>query len=458
MTTGGQPKTIFFRMKNKILCGCLLGVLGIACAGFMGKSSDDLAVHEWGTFTSVQGGDGKLMQWKPLQTSKLPGFVHDWRKPGLNRQVGGILAFGKGAMTSLQRMETPVIYFYSKKEQVVDVNVQFPKGTITEWYPQVAEIGPSSVPRNPLLLSADKTIHNTGVLQNFSVADYFGPDDITNSMAHWADILISPALQPDGGSTLPTDTTGSHYFAARETDALFARTSSATNSSYEYDKFLFYRGIGNFATPLTVLMPTDKKIVLTNTGPQNLEHLFVVTVTANGGNFEHLGKLAKGTSKMVQVDTSTPQLDQKTFKKRLGAELESSLVQQGLFPKEAKAMVKTWEESWLGEQGTRVLYILPRAWTDSTLPITIKPAPKDLVRVMVGRAELIPPGTQNRLAQNLFKAGQGDPEAASEAQTELKTLGRFAEPAFYKALESVTSTNIDRARLQKLLAKVETAN
>ena len=33
-------------------------------------------------------------------------------------------------------METPVIYFYSDREQTVNVRVRFPHGLITEWYPQ----------------------------------------------------------------------------------------------------------------------------------------------------------------------------------------------------------------------------------------------------------------------------------------------------------------------------------
>ena len=38
-------------------------------------------------------------------------------------------------------METPVIYFYSKEPQTVDVRVDFPQGIITEWYPQATTFG-----------------------------------------------------------------------------------------------------------------------------------------------------------------------------------------------------------------------------------------------------------------------------------------------------------------------------
>ena len=47
-------------------------------------------------------------------------------------------------------METPVIYFYnhdkdtfSAKERQIDVEVKFPQGLVTEWFPQVSGFGPT---------------------------------------------------------------------------------------------------------------------------------------------------------------------------------------------------------------------------------------------------------------------------------------------------------------------------
>src|ERR1043166_8481399 len=63
-------------------------------------------------------------------TGKTPGST----PPG----GGGLLALGKGGMVTLQRMETPVIYFYADERQMLDVQVDFPQGQITEWYPQAS--------------------------------------------------------------------------------------------------------------------------------------------------------------------------------------------------------------------------------------------------------------------------------------------------------------------------------
>src|SRR6266566_828028 len=119
---------------------------GIACvtavslfAGFLTSSSSrGYVAHEWGTFTSVQGGDGVLLDWRPLETSRLPKFVYDWTHAGLNRQPAGPLG-PKSGMITLPRMDTPVIYFYSPSELSVDISVRFPRGFITEWYPQAAQ-------------------------------------------------------------------------------------------------------------------------------------------------------------------------------------------------------------------------------------------------------------------------------------------------------------------------------
>jgi len=63
------------------------------------------------------------------------------------------------------------------------------------------------------------------------------------------------------------------------------------------------------------------------------------------------------------------------------------------------------------------------------IPLTLWPAPEKLVRVMVGRAEIITPQRVASLRRILLKAQAGDAEARARSEAELKALGRFAEPA-----------------------------
>src|ERR1700722_19544495 len=132
-------------MKLKHTVTLIVAAIALATVAVLGKSNNKgLVIHEWGTFTSLQGGDGELISWKPLKTLELPKFVYNWNKPGLGLTLVSMFLFAnKGELVTLQRMETPVIYFYSDQEQTVDVSVKFPKGFITEWYPRAGQIGPS---------------------------------------------------------------------------------------------------------------------------------------------------------------------------------------------------------------------------------------------------------------------------------------------------------------------------
>jgi hypothetical protein len=427
-------------MKPKYLCSLLLCCIALASIGLMTRQDKGLIVHEWGTFTSVQGSDGVLLPWKPLETSKLPGFVHDWTKTGLNRRSAGWAAFGKGSMVTLQRMETPIIYFYTDKEQTVDLSVGFPKGLITEWFPQVREIGPSFVPTSPAVISMDNALHKVGVAPTFTFASLVGEKPMTNSLAHWSDLEIFPIKNNHRlASLIPSDSSGSHYFAARDTDSAYVRTpsQSKTNPAPEYEKFLFYRGAGSFATPLVASM-ANNLVVITNTGKEPLNHVFVLTAHNHQGKYVYLDQLAPGEQRSISVSDKEGRQPLAEVAKQVGNQMETSLIKEGLYQREAHAMVNTWNSSWFEEEGVRVLYVLSRNWTDTTLPMNINPKPRELVRVMVGRAELIPPATEQQLADQLVKASRGDAQARTQAQLTLKNLGRFAEPAFYRALAKAT--------------------
>src|SRR5260370_34966993 len=79
-------------------------------------------------------------------------------------------------------------------------------------------------------------------------------------------------------------------------------------------------------------------------------------------------------------------------------------------------MVETWRDSWF-EEGSRLLYIVPPAFVNEGLPLSINPAPAQTVRVFVGRLELVTPATE-KAVETAF--------ATQDAAT-LKTYGRLLE-------------------------------
>lgn len=398
---------------SSLLSGTFLAFVACGIA-FAGESTDFVA-HEWGTFTSVQGGDGTQLSWRAWQSSELPDFVYSGRNPGVAGRAPSFPG-GKLAMAVLQRMETPVIYFYNRSIQPVAVNttVRFPLGIITEWYPQATQIGPCFA------------------TNAFSVSD---------SRAVWNNIQIAgtKAGQADADIRLPIDQSGSHYFAARETDSALLRVPSISAADViEQEKFLFYRGIGFFSAPLGVQMSGDDVVTVTNTGSEVLKHLFVLNIHNGRGSFEYLHSLNAAERRTVPLPASKAELSLDRLIGEMQQQMAAALASEGLYPREAAAMVNTWKDSWFTEEGTRVLYLLPRGWTDRILPLSLTPEPKDLVRIMVGRAEILSPGLEHKLHEDLVEASRGNADAHTAVSAQLKRLGRFAEPAL-----ALASQNLD---------------
>ncbi len=96
--------------------------------------------------------------------------------------------------------------------------------------------------------------------------------------------------------------------------------------------------------------------------------------------------------------------------------VENMLIAQGLYHDEAQAMFETWRDSWF-EEGSRLLYIVPRQFVDSVLPLSISPAPAQTVRVFVGRLELVTPATQRAVEQALATHDQATLETGTVASS-----------------------------------------
>src|SRR5436189_4097534 len=112
-------------MKTKLFSLFLFAMQVHFFAG--SAAAEDFVAHEWGTFTSVQGADGIQLEWNPLITTDLPSFVYDRARRPFAGYKGQNPFGAKGVAGTLQRMETPVIYFYSDREQTVNVAVNFPQ-------------------------------------------------------------------------------------------------------------------------------------------------------------------------------------------------------------------------------------------------------------------------------------------------------------------------------------------
>jgi hypothetical protein len=69
-------------------------------------------------------------------------------------------------------------------------------------------------------------------------------------------------------------------------------------------------------------------------------------------------------------------------------------------------MIETWKDSWL-EEGSRLIYIVPSGFIDKILPLIIDPAPGQIVRVFVGRLEIVTPATTTAVRTALAHNDEG---------------------------------------------------
>lgn len=341
-----------------------------------------LTVHEWGTFTSIAGEDGRAVQWLPQGgQSDLPCFV----------ERGEF----KGSLSGTVRMETPVLYFYTPRQVTVNVKVGFPQGTISEWYPR-----------------ARTTVSWAGAAFDSTIS--------------WGDVIVSPALS----QVFPVEPGASHYYKARHTEATPLLVES------QAEKFLFYRGVGKFAPPISATVQDDGTILVSTPGNTPIGDVILFENRRGAMAFD-VRSLSTGRATLdrpaLDDATVTPQRD-----------LVRILVAHGLYEKEAEAMVDTWSDSWF-EEGARLLYIAPRQAVDAIVPLTITPAPIDVARVFVGRMELVTPVTRADVRLAL---------AANDRQM-LEKYGRFLQPIGERVLAEVSP--FDRALLADRL-KTVTAN
>jgi len=344
--------------------------------------SHAVTAHEWGTFTSVAGPDGNARQWYALTGStNLPAFVEHLESTKF-----------KGGLRGTIRMETPVLYFYALQDTTVSVHVSFAKGLITEWYPHGSV---ATLDHNRDLLLLQKK---------------------TEGAISWNSV----AVQPSAAADFPASTVGNSYFAARQTAA--APLSIDTAGGSQREKFLFYRGVSAVQPPLTAKLNDGGTLLLQNHFRQastSNEIPDVILFERRGAQagYRILGPLQDEGSYALPI-LGGP-LD------ALFSNLEGMLIAQGLYADEAHAMLETWKSSWF-EEGSRVLYFVPRAFVNSVLPLDITPAPAQLTRVFVGRIELVTPATRQAV-ESAF--------ATNDRETIAK-YHRFLEPILRSIAES----------------------
>jgi hypothetical protein len=372
---------------------CAAGLLG-AAPGEAGPAAAParLVVHEWGTFTRFSGSDGVPVGFSPDNTD-LPGFVYYQEGDPNSKAI-------RLAQDGTVSMETPVMYFYTDKEARASIRVDFPKGWITEWYP----------------FAATPPAHNGRQ-----------PRARGQSLRWDVKLLVGES------ASLPREQGESHYYQARETDAALVQAEVKAPEGQrdpalrggvlvQREKFLFYRGVGAFAPPVALRVLGAGRVRVTNTAGVHVGGLMLVAVHGGKVGFRTLEDVGAG----AEAATTIP--DANATPADAADVMVKNLIAAGLYEKEARAMVKTWESAWFGEEGERLLYLEPRTRADELLPLTIEPKPTELVRVLVGRHDYLTPEQEANADRQVQRARAAQDELDASAK-ELLKIGRFADQA-----------------------------
>ena len=366
------------------------------------------SVHEWGTFTTVQGSDGVTLLGAHHEEEGLPDFVHGYDKVHKSGYAT------KGSPVPLlgvtQKMETPVIYFHADTPFRARIAVEFHEGLTSQWYPQVAELLPAQLQKGP---------------PSFDLAE------IKASKIVW-DVDVVPAWEKVASRAPKVDSKQPWSFA-REVDAAGLAVADGRGTG-EVERYLFYRGLGRFALPCCVKADRGGLAEFVNSGAEPLASSVVLEVGSDGARYRWLGKIAAKASNACDFGAIPFRPRATVVDEVQGLVAKQMLLPEGLHADEARAMVRTWARSWFSKPGTRVLYVVPRTEVDRILPLRITPQPQQVVRVLLGRIEFFTPELERGLATALHTFAASGFSDHGPLDAERARFDRFLEPALRRVL------------------------
>jgi hypothetical protein len=372
-------------------------VAAVLCPGLVwAESNDKLVVHEWGTFTVLQNERGEQLGGINIDDEPVPKFVHNLNPYVLQSSYTLREVRSKGAPQRHPyvnvRLETPVIYFYPPKSQDgpmrVNVDVSFRGGWLTEFYPYAAAVAP-------------------GLKENSFEFGAITPQ--TFSRLSWRDLKI--------GTDRAGPATNEHVWTApRQTEATPVVTPEG-----EAEKYLFYRGVGNFTAPLTITHNTEAgKLsvrgnfadVLESGQQAKIAGAWLVHICSDGRTaFRRIEPFTATSDAAAVLTTVSSRFDDQDYKsingEKLRQQMREAIVAEGLFEDEAYAMLRTWDRAYFQKPGLRVFFTVPRKWTDHRMPLDVS-VPAKIERVMMGRIELVGP-EQRALLDRLAQTATSDP-------------------------------------------------
>jgi hypothetical protein len=377
-----------------------------------------LVVHEWGTFTSLQDETGRAIGGINTDDEPVPDFVHRAANFVQSRDNTGKGVPANDSEVTM-RLETPVMYFHlppGSAEQMVDVNIAFRGGWITEYFPDGQALDPGLNSSNGI-----------GPLSHDTVGTLT-----------WRGIKI-------GGTSEGPQTDDPIWTSPRAVRCEGVRVGS------EAEKFLFYRGVAHLDSPLVVSRSPDDELVVGQNPNAKLRFYpepsrplpWLVDVRQDGKlawrhmEYRIASSLTLGVVSPQFADSEFGTIDS------LHKDMSDALVNAGLFRDEAEALLNTWQQSYFRNPGLRLFFLVDPDWTNAVLPLRIS-GPASITRVMVGRIELVTT-EQRELIRQIEGFSPADPRVRLKiACPAYEQLGRFRNALLLDELSQRPNVNLAR--------------
>lgn len=398
-----------------LLAALLLVAQPLGLRASPGAPAGGLVVHEWGTFTVLQDEKGKPVGGINTDDEPLPDFVHN-----LNHELNGPSSplppvYFKGVPRNhpdvYTRLETPVLYFYPPggKEMTVDVEVRFPAGWLTQFFPH-AQVSADGRDRDGF---------------KFGPLNYKSAGSLS-----WKGLRL-------GGTQDGPKTDMPAWLAPRRVPA----AASVTTTTGETERYLFYRGVGHIDAPLSVSRSSDGVTLEIRSRIGNalqvrpgmtMGPLWLVDARPDGTSaFREIESIDLPRAQEAVLATTPAGFSEAEYSReslpRIRQRLREALTRDGLFPDEADGLLNTWEASYFRRPGLRMFFMVPREWTDAHLPLRVSTA-AHVERAMVGRIELVTP----RHRELLGKISAGPVSKPDWVQAAREQLGPREQEQYYR--------------------------
>jgi hypothetical protein len=374
-----------------------------------------LAVHEWGMFrvhndVELANADMRAI-WEGL-----PKFVYG--------QVSG-----RDLPKHWQNIETvdkPVIFFHASEPVDVDLRIDFPTGIPALWWPGT----------------------ESPAIENGAIRGAVAGKPAKSLQWHLR-LKKPPENYRVNEPALPEAGAWAKPLRAVAADEVFSKVGER-RFGYEREKFVYYDGLLPRGKWVEVVA-TKEKVTVRCRADHPVFDLTAIDRKADGS--VRVARMAKLEGDEVKA------LDfQAVEKEKWPAEgvrtLTKQLTDAGLYEDEAGAMLAFWQPELFETEGLTIFYRLPQAEYERLLPMTMKPAPKELVRVGLVQHPHCEPDLPERV-NNIVKDLQApDFGTREKAQKRLDDLGRAAFVQLLRQRDATTDADLKR-RLDELVEKYE---